>query len=100
MKKVLLALALIGFSSSVYAQATFPVTNKRIVTDLWCDALATKLEADARYWISLMRNSKVMKDADQPKKADMGVGYLTQRTSKVIAQLADESTIYKNLCMK
>ena len=50
MKKVLLALALIGFSSSVYSQATFPVTNKRIVTDLWCDFLATKLEADAKYW--------------------------------------------------
>jgi hypothetical protein len=41
-----------------------------------------------------------MKDADQPKKTDYGVGYLIQRTSKVIAQLAKESAVYKNLYMK
>ena len=87
MKKILLALALIVFSSSAYAQATFPVTNKRIVTDLWCDFLATKLEADAKYWF---------RDLEK----DIEIKKLFEERDKVQARFANSSTIYKNLCMK
>ena len=87
MKKVLLALALIGFSSPVYSQATFPVTNKRIVTDLWCDFLATKLEADAKYWF---------RDLEK----DIEIKKLFEERDKVQARLANSSIIYRNLCMK
>ena len=87
MKKVLLALALIVFSSPVYSQATFPVTNKRIVTDLWCDFLATKLEADAIYW-----GRDLEKDIDIKK--------IFEERDKVLVRLAHATTIYKNLCMK
>ena len=87
MKKVLLALALIVFSSPIYSQATFPVTNKRIVTDLWCDFLATKLEADAVYWgRELAKDIKIKK--------------IFEERDKVLVRLAHATTIYKNLCMK
>jgi hypothetical protein len=87
MKKVLLALALIGFSSPVYSQATFPVTNKRIVTDLWCDFLATKLEANAKYWF---------RDLEK----DIEIKKLFEERDKVQTRLANSSIIYRNLCMK
>ena len=86
MKKVLLALALIIYSSLSYAQATFPVTNKRIVTDLWCDALATKLEADAEYWY-------------RDLKKNIGIKKLFEERDKVQVRLMNSSTIFKNLCM-
>ena len=87
MKKILFALALIVFSSPVYSQATFPVTNKRIVTDLWCDALATKLEADAQFWF---------RDLEK----DIEIKKIFEERDKVQARLVNSSTIYKNLCMK
>ena len=82
MRKFFLIVLLLFFSSTVYGQATFPVTNKRIVTDVWCDLLATKLSADALYWQNMWK--KVMgKDRD----------YL-------MIQMAHESNVYNNLCIK
>ena len=91
MKKVLLALALIGFSSPVYSQATFPVTNKRIVTDLWCDFLATKLEANAKNYKNVL--------AGEPING-MRVFVNGPAYNRIITNLANDTTIYKNLCMK
>ena len=91
MKKVLLALALIGFSSPVYAQATFPVTNKRIVTDLWCDFLATKLESDAKYYKNILAGEPI----NGTRVFANGPAY-----NRIITNLANDTTIYKNLCMK
>ena len=91
MKKVILALALIIFSCPVYSQATFPVTNKRIVDDLWCDFLATKLEADVKNY----KNVVTGKPINSSKVFVNGNAY-----NRIITNLANDSIIYKNLCMK
>ena len=91
MKKVLFLLALIVYSSPVYSQATFPVTNKRIVTDLWCDFLATKLEANTKNYKNVLAGEPIN-----------GMKVLVNRSAynRIITNLANDSTIYKNLCMK
>ena len=91
MKKVFLALALIGFSSPVYSQATFPVTNKRIVTDLWCDFLATKLEANAKNYKNVLAGEPI----NGTRVFVNGPAY-----NRIITNLANDTTIYKNLYMK
>ena len=83
MEKLLLVMALLLFSSAVFAQATYPITNKRIVDDLWCDLMATKLSADAKHWRNLV--------------ADGTKGKIRNR---IMSDLADASTVYKTLCMK
>ena len=81
MRKLLLVIVLLVYSGPVYSQATFPVTNKRIVDDLWCDLMATKLSADAKHWRNLVANAT------------------TETTNnRITADLANASTIYKNLC--
>ena len=82
MLKFFLIVVLMFFISTVYGQATFPVTNKRIVTDIWCDLLATKLSADAVYWQNMWKPA-MKKDRD----------YL-------MIQMAHETNVYNNLCMK
>jgi hypothetical protein len=91
MKKFLLILILIIFSSPVYAQAIFPVTNKRIVTDLWCDFLATKLEANTKNYKNVLASETI----NGMKVLANGSAY-----DRIITNLANDSTIYKNLCMK
>ena len=81
MRKLLLVIVLLVFSGPVHSQATFPVTNKRIVDDLWCDLLATKLSADAKHWRNLVANATNRITAD-----------------KVLTELTNASTVYKNLC--
>jgi len=80
-RKILLVIVLLVFSGPVYSQATFPLTNKRIVDDLWCDLMATKLSADAKHWKNLVTN------------ATTGV-----TNNRITADLANTSTAYKNLC--
>jgi len=82
MQNFFLTMVLLIFSSTVYGQATFPLTNKRIVTDVWCDLLATKLSADALYWQNMWKDSTK-----------------TDRDSLMI-QMAHESNVYNNLCTK
>ena len=71
------------FSHSVYAQATFPVTNERIVSDLQCDLLANKLSADMLNWYNTWKKKSTVKERNI-----------------FMVQLAHESAVYKNLCMK
>ena len=82
MKKLIMIAAILLFSESIYAQATFPLTNDRIVSDLQCDLLANKLSADMLNWHNTW-------------KKPMG-----NERKILMAQLAHESTVYKNLCMK
>ena len=76
MKKVLLVLALIVFSSPVFAQATYPNSDKRIADVMSCQILAQDLELKAFY---------------NPSVFEAG---------NMLAKIAHASTIYKNLCMK
>ena len=82
MRILLLVIGLSILNSAVYGQAMFPLSNKRIVTDVWCDLLATKLSADAVYWQNTWRKS-MKKERD----------YL-------MVQMAHESNVYNNLCIK
>ena len=82
MRNFFLIVVLVFFSGAVYGQATFPVTNKRIVTDIWCDLLATKLSEDALYWQNMWKKA-MKKDRD----------YL-------MIQMAHETNVYRNLCIK
>jgi hypothetical protein len=83
MKKLIMIAAILLFSESIYAQATFPLTNDRIVSDLQCDLLANKLSADMLNWQNTWKKS-------------MG----KDERNNLMVQLAHESSVYKNLCMK
>lgn len=82
MRTVLLIIGLSFLSITVFGQATYPLSEKRIVTDVWCDLLATKLSADALYWQNSWRTS------------------LEKERDEIMLQLASESVVYKNLCIK
>jgi hypothetical protein len=82
MRILLLVIGLSILNSAVYGQAMFPLSNKRIVTDVWCDLLATKLSADAVYWQNTWRKS------------------MKKERNEIMVQLAHETSVYKNLCMK
>ena len=86
MKKVLLALALIVFSSPVFAQATFPNSDKRIVDDEWCKSLAYVLKITARDFVKPLKYEFL-----DPKKIEADI---------LLVRISHSSTIYKNLCMK
>ena len=83
MKKLIISIVMLMFSQSVYAQATFPVTNERIVSDLQCDLLANKLSADMLNWHNTWKKKSMVKERNI-----------------FMVQLAHESAVYKNLCMK
>ena len=83
MKKLIISIVMLMFSQSVYAQATFPVTNERIVSDLQCDLLANKLSADMLNWYNTWKKKSTVKERNI-----------------FMVQLAHESAVYKNLCMK
>ena len=87
MRKLPLILVLLLLSNNLFAQATFPLTDKRIVTELWCDLMANKLNADAKYWQKLTMETPVK----QAKRS-------TSRADAVISRISTESTVYKNLC--
>ena len=82
-KKLIISIVMLMFSQSVYAQATFPVTNERIVSDLQCDLLANKLSADMLNWYNTWKKKSMVKERNI-----------------FMVQLAHESAVYKNLCMK
>ena len=90
MKKLLPVIILLTFGSPVFAQATFPITNKRIVTDVWCDFLATKIEAQAQWWAN-QHNDIKQKTPKQKKQSE-------EQKKRSMALLANQSTTYKNLC--
>lgn len=90
MKKLVPFIVLLLISDQAFSQATFPVTNKRIVTEVWCDFLATKIKSQAEWWAD-QHNVKYNKTAKERKQRVVD----KIRTMNI---LTDQSTTYKNLC--